>query len=194
MTNKKKMLLILAILSILVSFIIGQSFSKYIRTVTMDGTAEIATWNFRVNETAGMSRKIELKSTYNNDTLVGNKIAPGTTGSFKIVVDAGISDVGVDYQSNFIEKSQKPTNLKFIYNNVEYSNLSDLENIVMGTINANDTNRRKEYAFEWKWDYQTGNNEEEIEQNDIIDTQEAVNLGNYYFEVVITGTQAIPTM
>lgn len=88
MSKKKKIILSIAVLScILLSFIGGQSYSKYVSEVRGEGMAEVATWSFKVNGQKEQVQTIELGSTCNNETLVNNKIAPGTSGSFNIIVD-----------------------------------------------------------------------------------------------------------
>ena len=43
----------------------------------------------------------------------------------------------------------------------------------------------------WTWDYQTGNNDEEIKRNDKIDTNDAGK--DFTFDITITGTQVNPS-
>lgn len=136
MTNKKKIVLIVAILSmIVISFMGGQSFSKYISQVKGYGQFDIAKWSFLVNGQESSMNTIDLSSTCNNGTLINNKIAPGTEGNFNIEIDATGSEVGIQYQVTFDEKSQKPNNLFFIYNRSTYANFSDLAYALKGVIN-----------------------------------------------------------
>ena len=115
MNKKKKILLIVAILLvILVSFFCGRAFAKYKAEVKGSGTAEIANWVFKVNGKEDQIQKIDLLSTYDNETLIDNKIAPGTSGKFDIILDATGSDVGVNYQVRFLNESEKPQNLVFV--------------------------------------------------------------------------------
>ena len=193
MTKKKKVLTILAILAvILLAFIGGQAYAKYVSEVRGKGTAEVATWDFKVNGQSEHVEAINLASTYDNETLVNNKIAPGTSGSFNIVVDATGSEVGINYNIAFAEEENKPQNLKFEYNGKEYNSIKDLEDDLSGTINANDEEKTKTLNVKWKWDYETGSGPEEILSNDLIDTQDAKRIQNYTFDVVVTGTQVEP--
>lgn len=193
MSRKKKVILSVAILScILLAFIGGQSFSKYVSEVRGDGMAEVATWNFKVNGQKEQVQTIQLSSTCNNETLVNNKIAPGTSGSFNIIIDGTGSDVGINYDIQFTSESAKPTNLKFIYNNQEYDSIANLETDLSGTIYANDENKAKTLTIDWKWDYETGNTETEIANNDQIDTKDAQEIANYTFNVIVSGTQVMP--
>ena len=193
MTNKKKVLIALAILTvILLAFIGGQAYAKYVSEVRGEGIAEVATWSFKVNGQDEQVESINLASTCNNETLVDNKIAPGTSGSFNILVDATGSEVGINYNITFTEEENKPQNLKFEYNDTEYNSIKDLEDDLSGTINANDENKTRTLNVKWKWDYETGSDPEEILSNDLIDTEDAKRIPNYTFDVVITGTQVEP--
>ena len=190
MTNKKKIVLIVAILSmIVISFMGGQSFSKYISQVKGYGQFDIAKWSFLVNGQESSMNTIDLSSTCNNGTLINNKIAPGTEGNFNIEIDATGSEVGIQYQVTFDEKSQKPNNLFFIYNRSTYANFSDLAYALKGVINADAENKKISIPIKWIWEYETGNSPELREPEDVEDTQDGKTLQNYAFDVIVTGTQ-----
>ena len=131
-------------------------------------------------------------STYNNETLENNKVAPGTSGSFNIVVDATGSEVGVEYAIKFLNESEKPQNLVFIHNDNTYTTLQELETDLSGTIDANDENKTRTITIGWEWQYEIGANENEINQNDRVDTQNAKDLENYTFDINVIGTQVMP--
>lgn len=190
--SKKIVLLCIAIIAIILSFVGGQAFAKYMSKVTGKGTAEIASWSFKVNEKEEKMQTISLKSTINNETLINNKIAPGTEGNFQIKLDATDSDVGINYNIKFENETQKPTNLKFIYNGKTYNSITELGEELNGIINANDENKIKTLSINWSWKYETGNTEKEINSNDIIDTQEAKSIENYNFDIIVSGTQVMP--
>lgn len=193
MSKKKKVIFIIAVLScIILSFIGGQSYSKYVSEVRGDGMAEIATWSFKVNGQKEQVQTIQLESTCNNEILDKHKIAPGTSGSFNIIVDGTSSNVGIHYHIKFTNESTKPTNLKFIYNDQEYGSINELENILSGTIQANEEEKVKTLTIHWQWPYETGNNEIEIANNDKIDTQDAQNIATYTFNVRVSATQVEP--
>ncbi len=190
--NKKVFIIALVLLAITLSFIGGRTFSKYIAEVNGSGTADIANWVFKVNGQEDSVQNVNLLSTYNNETLVNNKVAPGTSGSFNIVIDATGSEVGVDYNVTFLNESEKPQNLVFMYDDTKYSTIQDLQQDLSGTINANDENKTRTITIDWEWQYETGNNENEIAQNDEIDTQNAKQIENYNFDIRVTGTQVTP--
>ena len=194
MTKKRKALFVLIVLLvILLAFIGGQAYAKYVSEVRGKGIAEVATWSFKVNGQKEQVEEINLASTCNNETLVNNKIAPGTTGSFNIIVDATGSDVGINYNITFTEEENKPANLKFFYNEQEYNSIKDLEEDLSGTIDANDDEgKSRTLNIKWEWLYETGSTEEEINANDLKDTIDGTNLENYTFDVVVTGTQVQP--
>ena len=192
--NKKKtaLLVICVLLAIIISFIGGKTFSKYVSEVKGTGTAEIANWVFKVNGKEDVVQNVNLLSTYNNETLINNKVAPGTSGSFNIVVDATGSEVGIDYVIQFLNESEKPQNLIFIYDDKQYTTIQDLEKDLSGTINANDENKIRTITINWEWQYETGENANEINQNDIVDTNNAKQLENYTFDIHVNGTQVMP--
>lgn len=193
MSKKKKIILVVAVLScIMLSFIGGQSYSKYVSEVRGDGMAEVATWSFKVNGQKEQVQTIQLGSTCNNETLVNQKIAPGTSGSFNIIVDGTDSDVGINYNVKFTNESTKPTNLKFTYDNQEYNSIAELESSLSGTIHADEEDKTRTLTIYWQWAYETGNNESEIANNDKIDTQNAQDIATYTFNVIVSGTQVVP--
>ena len=196
MNKKKKIIITLAMLScVVVAFIGGHSYAKYVSKVEGNGTAEIATWNFTVNKQTEQMQQIQLAtSTSSSQTVLKNKIAPGTGGSFLIIIDAKGSEVGINYSVQFEEETTKPTNMKFRYQGETCDNLKDLESKLCGFIPASidDEQKKKTLEIEWFWPYNTGNQPEEITANDIIDTQDALNISNYKFNVIVSGIQAEP--
>lgn len=193
MSKKKKAVIALCILVVmLVAFIGGQAYAKYISQVRGNGIAEIATWSFKVNGEKEQVQEIRLASTCNNQTLVNNKIAPGTSGSFNIKIDATGSDVGINYNITFAQEENKPQNLKFVYGGIEYSSIKELEGKLSGMIEANERDKTRTINVRWQWDYETGRNPSQINENDIVDTKDATNVANYTFQVIVTGTQIQP--
>ena len=190
--SKKIVLLVIAIVAITLLFVGGRAYAKYMARVTGQGTADIAAWSFKVNENEEKLQTISLKSTINNSSLVNNKIAPGTEGEFQIKLDATGSEVGINYVIKFENESQKPTNLKFTYDGKTYNSLKNLQQDLIGTINANDENKVKAITVGWNWKYETGNTAQEIASNDLIDTQDAKQMSNYTFDIIVTGTQVAP--
>ena len=193
MKNKliKKMIRIIALIFLVVS-VVGITHSKYITKVNGNGELQIARWNFKVNGQTEEMATIKLLDTYDESTLINGKIAPGTSGSFDFVIDATGSEVGVKYSVDFKNETNKPTNLKFKYQDRVFDQIEELEEIFTGMIDANDTNRTRTLTVEWEWAYETGKTEEEVMANDKIDTSDALSVLDYSFDVVVTGKQVIP--
>lgn len=193
MSKKRKIILTTAILlCIILSFVGGRSYSKYVSEVRGDGMAEIATWSFKVNGQKEQVQTIQLGSMSDNETLGNYKIAPGTSGSFNIIVDGTGSNVGINYHIKFANETTKPTNLKFIYNDKKYNSITELETVLSGTIYATDEEKMKTLTIYWQWPYETGSNESEIVNNDRIDTQNAKDIATYTFNVIVSATQVEP--
>lgn len=171
---------------------INNTFSKYINKVSGDGETEIAKWSFKVNQETEQFATIKLADTYDKTTLLNGKIAPGTKGSFDIVVDATDSEVAVKYDVDFTEETNKPTNLIFKSGNKTVSTIEELESVLTDTINADDTNKVRTLTIDWEWPFETGTGNA-ISSNDKIDTAEGLNALDYSFKVVVTGTQVEPT-
>lgn len=193
MHKKTKIIIVIAILScVILSFIGKKSFSKYTSEIREDATTEIAKWNFEVNGATAETQNIKLTPIQNLTTVAENKIAPGTEGSFDIVVDCTEAQVGMQCSIKFENETTKPTNLKFQYENHLCSTLSELEEFLSWKINQNDKEKKLTLTIKWKWPFETGNSEEEKNRNNKIDTQESQTITNYSFDIVVTGTQIEP--
>lgn len=193
MSKTKKVIAIAAILlTIAISFIGGQTYAKYTSQVVGLGVGKVADWSFKVNGvTDRINQIIDLASTANNETLVNNRIAPGTQGSFTIKVDGTGSDVGIKYELSSTAEFAKPANLKFIYNGTTYNTLTELFANAGGYIYADETNKVKDIKIDWEWLYETGTTDEEIAQNDELDTEAGMG-DNLAFDVYVTATQIMP--
>lgn len=193
MSKKKKIIALTAILiAIFVSFIGGQTFSKYITEVNGVGKAEIAAWNFKVNENEEQLQTIKLASTANNESLINHKIAPGTKGSFIIKIDGTGSDVGIQYDIRIENETRKPSNLVYTYNGKKYTDINEIAKDASGTIGANEENKIKDIQVQWEWKYETGNTEQEKSVNNQKDTQDGKTIKEYTFDIIVTGTQVLP--
>jgi len=192
--KKKKIMFILVLVILfllIIAFSIGTSYSKYTTTVKGEGISQIAKWSFKANGENKTMSTIALKDTYDNTKLTDGKIAPGTSGNFTIVVDATGCDVGLSYQVNFRNEKNKPTNLKFTLGDTTVNTLEELEDLLSGIIAANDTLKERIIQINWQWPFETKVNN--LEENDKLDTKQAIEFENYTFDVSITGTQLIPT-
>ena len=135
---------------------------------------------------------IDLNSTINNTTLTNGKLAPGTSGFFEINIDATEAEVGVNYKVEFLNENNLPRNLQILYDNRTFDSILDLNNELQGTIFANEGEKQRKIMIFWSWPYEIGDNEMEVKENNIEDTQDGKNGGNYTFDILVTGTQVIP--
>ncbi len=194
MKNIAKKVMIGATLAVIgVSAFLGITHSKYTNKITGNGETEIAKWNFIVNEATEEMATIKLADTYDKDTLINGRIAPGTSGSFDLVIDALNSEVGVKYEVDFENETNKPSNLKFKYKDKIFDEIEEYEDVFTGIIDADDNNKTRTLTVDWVWAYETEDNGNTLAENDKTDTSEGLNALDYSFDITVTGTQVIPT-
>lgn len=191
--KSKKIIILLSILLVVLTIGIGgYTYAKYRSSVRGDGQIDVARWSFKVNENSRQMETFHLVDLLDSTKLVDGKIAPGTQGAFVFRIDARTSEVGIDYEINFENEQNKPTNIVFDYDGKEYKSLADINDELKGSIFASEARQTREIQIGWKWEYETGYTEEEIAYNDIIDTEDGISDLDYTFDVVVTGTQMPP--
>ena len=191
--NLKFMVLVIFLISLIMcisSFGIA-TWARY-RTNTSGGVeAQIAKWSFKVNGEETQFADINLADTIDFTHVATDKIAPGTNGSFDLVIDGSGSEVSIDYYIN-VNAAGKPTNLKF-YTDAQYSNEISIVNnkfsiedeILLLNINTPVTK-----TIYWKWDYRTSSMpSQEILNNYVQDINGLQTLINEYNEVGKTAEQ-----
>lgn len=122
-------------------------------------------------------KDLELSETINTKTLVYEKIAPGTSGRFDIILHA---NQNMNYQIQFESKNEKPSNL-FFYSTEEekiYYTLEELGENLTGKLLKNE---EKTIPIYWKWKYETDENQDEQ------DTLEARKIREYHFLIYVQG-------
>lgn len=132
-----------------------------------------------------VSSDIELTSTIDANSMVNNKIAPGTSGEFSIVISTRDSTVDMKYSVDFEDVTkEKPSNLLFKVKgrNQEYSSLQDLEKYLRGFA---EKETQTEYIIEWHWVYEINDDQDKVDTND------GMNLENYKFRIHVYGEEAI---
>lgn len=88
-------------LTLVTTCLMGSTLARYVTEVTGSASAAVAKWSFKASEAEGSTNftDIDLGRTAYTDTTIADKvIAPGTSGSFDIVIDGTGSDVGIDYE------------------------------------------------------------------------------------------------
>ena len=122
-------------------------------------------------------KALNLTETLDNKTLVYEKIAPGTSGEFEIVLNA---NQNMNYKIAFESENEKPTNLQFYTTNEEkrYATLENLGEILTGKILRNE---EKIIPVYWEWKYETSQGQNKQ------DTLEAKKIREYHFLIYVQG-------
>ncbi len=122
-------------------------------------------------------KDVNLCQTVDNQTLVYEKIAPGTSGNFDIVLNS-IEDM--HYEIQFESKNDKPSNLQFYTseNSKKYDTLEALDDTLKGKVLKNE---KKIIHINWEWCYETS--KEKNQQ----DTEEAKKIREYHFSIYVKG-------
>lgn len=177
-------------LTLATTSLIGGTLAKYATEVTGDGSATVAAWSFKANEQSKTFTVNLADTSVKEDKLASGMIAPGTQGSFDIVIDATGSDVALKYTIEFSAVTNKPDNLKF-YSDGGFNNvLADLQAAgVSDSIAANDATKKRTKTVYWKWDYQSTGNADDVDKADIAATEKK----DMTFTITVTGTQQDPT-
>ena len=160
-------------------------YAKYVSSVEKTGVAKVAKWAFTTKNTTG-SVECELDKTYNPNTLVGNRIAPGTSGYCPIVVSNEDTEVGITYSIVPGTVDGKPTNLKFYKDSTHKTELT-AESALTGNLNPGAVTTTQAYVY-WEWKYE-GENDSTYDTND---TTDGVAAATMTMTFNVTGTQVQP--
>ena len=187
--NKKIIKILCAVLLLMSLGMTGYTYAKYVTQEKGNGSADIATWSFRIEKDENEDVKtIRLADTSNKETLLNGKIAPGTSGQFYLKINAVGSEVAVDYKVTFGNEKNKPDNIIFKYDGKTYSSLSEIV-AIQGTMGLTDY-KSQLIKVEWEWPYETGSAVNGIASGDKVDTQNGQDNLDYTFDVIATGTQS----
>ena len=186
MKNKRNVFLLIVLLLLvgLTGGYVASTYAKYASEVKGNqGTVTVAKWNFE-EDNAKQTFTVELDETYDASTLIGGKIAPGTSGSFNIRVSNATSEVGVDFTIELNDITNVPTNLKF------YKDASYTTELTPGTSTITGQLERGETALNvpiyWKWAYETTDGDE-------ADTADGIAANTLTIDVTIKGVQTEPS-
>lgn len=144
-------------------------------------------YNFKINYKNLNFTSIDLAETIDKDTLVYEKIAPGTSGSFNILLD---SNQNLKYKIEFNSVNEKPHNLNFKASKSgkvlgESNTLEELSEKLTGYINQNE---KIDITISWYWNFE---NEQDLENTDIQDTKDSENIKKYQFNVYAVGEEVL---
>lgn len=187
--RKNKTLVLIALLMLvgIATGYVSNTYAKYTSTIdNNNGTATVAKWAF-ATDNAVQTLTINLAGTIDPTTLVANKIAPGTSGSFNIALSNANSEVGVDFVVALNEITNIPTNLKFYKDSSYTTELTPGTSTITGQLVAGE-NSFAGVPIYWRWLYET----DAIATNDPYDTADGVAAKELTIGVTITGTQVQP--
>lgn len=193
--QKKGRSLIISILLLLILLflaIVGYAWAKYSSTNNGNTNASVAKWSFKVNGSDENFSSFNLENTINsNDSVQEGKVAPGTSGYFDLNLDGRGSEVAINYIVNTTLEN-KPQNMHFYLDSNYNVELEVIDNhiIIDDFIPLSEINEVKNVRIYWDWPLETGNTEEEIFKNDLIDT-ESMNK-TMLANVSVTGIQVPP--
>lgn len=177
------------------------AWSKYTTTLNGNGTATVAKWKFGTNTTINGIDLATASNTAGNgvafdtvNNVKADRIAPGTKGSFTVLLDTTGTEVALKYDIILSNIKNKPTNLHF-YSDKDCTKLIEdttkTKASVSGNISKTDAEKSatKAVTIYWKWDYETGTTTEEKTANDKLDTADGEKASKVTFDLTITGTQ-----
>ena len=190
--NTKPIVVLLALLLITAIVFSIYAYAKYKTTLTGNGTATVAKWNFKVNGQTQTIPDIDLTQTMDtHNNVAEGKIAPGTSGHFDLELDATGSEVAIDYNIK-LAITEKPTNLKFYLDNTYETEIAETEGIlnVSESIPLETIDTPLIKTIYWQWPYETGTTENEVKENDKTDTIDSAK--KVTMTITVTGTQRNP--
>ena len=128
-------------------------------------------------------KQIDLIKTVNKNTYVNEKIAPGTSGSFNILLEANKNS---KYKINFISVNEKPQNLHFkaLKDEEEIVRADTLEKLsekLEGNINKKESIK---IEIKWYWDFENNKT-----NSDIQDTEDSKKIKRYQFNLYALGEE-----
>ena len=186
--KKKKSLVLISLLMLvgLTSGYVASTYAKY--TATLDnasGETTVAKWDFKKGTNYGKF-EISLPATVDATTLVDDRIAPGTSGTFTIDLDNSGSEVGVEYEITFATASGIPSNLVFKSGTDTFTVTGSK---VVGKIPAGQT-KSVELNWEWLYEQTTGTLADEDAEDNANGTAASSAMT---LTAVVTGKQVPPS-
>lgn len=192
MKGNKKTLLVVALLLLVgvTSAYVAYSYAKYASEVTGQGETTVAKWDF-VNDNDGLDVSVDITSTVNATSLINDRIAPGTNGSFDIELVNGGTETGVAYTIEF-DVTNVPTNL-MLCTDSSCTNEIDFRNgdTLTGTLAAKDATGTSATIY-WKWPFGTSNAVTDTVNR--ADTTDGMAGNDMTIDVTITGVQTDPSV
>ena len=143
--------------------IVYSSYSRY--TIIEEGTpkAYIASWKVEINnqditDKQTLTNVIELVPDSTIQTTTDNKLAPGKSGHFDLIINPAETEVAVEYNINF-DTTNLPTGIELTRYKIVEDNISEnlINSNIVGQINltnreqALSENDKKTIRVYWEW-------------------------------------------
>lgn len=197
--KKRNYALVVALLfvTVLTGVVVFNTVAKYTSSVENSGSLTVAKWNFATdNALTSNTFNISIAPTATSSTLVEGKVAPGTSGSFDIVV-SNSSEVGVNVTVAIgaVTGGTLPAGLHFYSDDTYTTAVTPGTTTYTGKIAASDGSTKVSLTTKtiyWKWDYEVGTGDT-LATNDAADTTAGVAGAELTIPVTITGTQVEPS-
>lgn len=157
---------------------ISKEESKHIEKVSNDKEIK-----FKIDYKNIDFKTIDLSETIDKNTLIYEKIAPGTSGKFNILLD---SNKHLKYKIQFNSINQKPKNLKFqaLKDEKVIGESSKLEELAKKLTGYIKENEKINITIKWYWNF-----ENDSEEDNIQDTKDAENIKTYQFDILAYGEE-----
>lgn len=169
MRNKKDTIFLIFFLILLaISFkFMGDTFARYVDVYDGKTRTEVAAWAF---EGDNLNEVININLLENTDStkLINGRVAPGSSGTFKIKVSNKNSEVSIEYNIE-LDQSSIPSNLVITNPDIQ-----------KGTLKYGE---EKDLTFNWEWQYY---------EDDLGDEEDTGYIGNdLILSFTVTGKQLI---
>ena len=186
MKKKKHTIILIIITIIFILFIFLIQHLKKQNNQFQDDIIFFKSFNFGKNEITKVVfdvsyyniklKAINLANTINKNTLVNEKIEPGTSGRFEIVLK---TNQKIKYQVKFKSQNEKPENLVFKIEGKDrkYKTLEEIEQELKGEIEKDKT-----IFINWEWEYEVNS----IQNKQ--DTKDGEKLKQYIFTIYASKT------
>jgi len=160
--NKKKVILI----SILFALLVGigvVTYAMLVQSSVATSSSIAAKWRFKVN---GEKSEFNVNLLDHATKLMNGKIAPGSSGSFDIVLDGTGSQVGIDYTISFDDLQNVPTSMIFYSNSNKTNSIRLSSYEIAGTI-AYGNNMSRTFTIYWEWPLEGAENDASFAGRDL---------------------------
>lgn len=147
------------VLTLVTSSLVGGTFAKYTSSTAGTGTAQVAKWAiaFKEGDTSitGNTFTFDLKNTNSEVVTIDDKLAPGSEGEIKFVINGTGSEVGYTYSAEADVSGLNGVPIKFYSNAGRTTPLTVTDNkiafaskdVALGDVGTDQT-----IEIYWAWD------------------------------------------